>query len=207
MIGADEVRSVVRESIGVNYAGYRLDETWSIADIYAQKLEPGNFYIWRLQHARVVIAISLDTDGRFRLVSNTGNVLETLTADIGVIDVRHEGQFQIDVRQVGQYNAGRVYLAGDAAHCHSPVGGRGMNLGIADAADLATRLVSEQLSGYSDARHAIGARIIRDSEQGRRAMTTNNWLTSWFVDNAFRSVAKSSILQDRFARQMLDVEL
>lgn len=50
-----------------------------------------------------------------------------------------------------------------------------MNLGIADAADLAARIVSGETSGYSDARHAAGADVIADSERVRDFMTTKNW--------------------------------
>jgi 2-polyprenyl-6-methoxyphenol hydroxylase-like FAD-dependent oxidoreductase len=67
-----------------------------------------------------------------------------------------------------------VLLAGDAAHCHSPVGGRGMNLGIADAADLAERIAAGTTEGYSRARHAAGAEVMAFSERGRKALQSTN---------------------------------
>ena len=65
-----------------------------------------------------------------------------------------EGKLRLS--QVTEYGKGRVYLAGDAAHSQSPAGGRGMNLGIADGADLASRLAGGDLSAYSQVRHAEG---------------------------------------------------
>lgn len=59
-------------------------------------------------------------------------------------------RFRIHHRVADNYRAGRVILAGDAAHVHSPAGGQGMNLGIADGISLAVAL-SEVLSGESGA--------------------------------------------------------
>ena len=67
-----------------------------------------------------------------------------------------------------------IGVEGDAAHAHSPVGGRGMNLGIADAAELAQRLTENTLLGYSESRHeeALVARAI--TERGRKMSTGPN---------------------------------
>ncbi|MCO4826178.1 MAG: FAD-dependent monooxygenase, partial [Amylibacter sp.] len=67
---------------------------------------------------------------------------------------------------------GRVFFAGDAAHCHSPIGGRGMNLGIVDAVDLAGRFASGDLDGYHNSRHSEGKRIMDFSENARAAAFT-----------------------------------
>jgi 2-polyprenyl-6-methoxyphenol hydroxylase-like FAD-dependent oxidoreductase len=91
-----------------------------------------------------------------------------------VTRLRETADFAIAVRQVPRYSLGRVHLAGDAAHCHSPVGGRGMNLGIADACDFAERVAAGTLDGYSAARHADGAHVIRLSERARRMVAADD---------------------------------
>jgi 2-polyprenyl-6-methoxyphenol hydroxylase-like FAD-dependent oxidoreductase len=160
VIGADGTRSTVRKSLGLDFDGHDLPETWSIADVDAMDWPNGNaLTLCLLPEGRVVVVAPLEAE-RFRVVSNTEDALATLPLELDVTNIRRKGQFTISIRQVAEYRIGRVYLAGDAAHCHSPVGGRGMNLGIADAAELASRLVEDRLDGYSQSRHADGAATI-----------------------------------------------
>ena len=79
---------------------------------------------------------------------------------------------------VAQYGVGWVFLVGNAAHCHSPVGGRGMNLGIADGTDLARRMVEGGLEDYGEARHKVGKEIIAGSEVVTTSICQENpiWL-------------------------------
>src|SRR5262249_33206084 len=65
-----------------------------------------------------------------------------LGTDFGIHDPRWMSRFHSDERQVPHYRVGRVFLAGDAAHCHSPAGGMGMNTGLQDAANLGWKLAA-----------------------------------------------------------------
>jgi 2-polyprenyl-6-methoxyphenol hydroxylase-like FAD-dependent oxidoreductase len=84
---------------------------------------------------------------------------------------RFLSRFHSDERQVPTYRVGRVFLAGDAAHCHSSAGGQGMNTGIQDAANVAWKLAST-LDGrggdrlpdsYQAERHPVAAAVIRST--------------------------------------------
>ena len=79
-------------------------------------------------------------------------------------DILWQTSFSVSLRQVRSYGFGRVFLAGDAAHIHSPAGGRGMNLGIEDATILARRIVNGGLETYSRDRHRVGAQVVRESD-------------------------------------------
>jgi hypothetical protein len=80
-------------------------------------------------------------------------------------------RFHSDERQVPQYRVGRVFLAGDAAHVHSPAGGQGMNTGIQDAANLGWKLAAVAagwagdglLDTYQTERHPVGEQVLRSS--------------------------------------------
>jgi 2-polyprenyl-6-methoxyphenol hydroxylase-like FAD-dependent oxidoreductase len=111
---------------------------------------------------------------RFRAVSNTPDALARVPGDYRVAKLLRSDTFRIPVRQCASYQTERVFLGGDAAHVHSPVGGRGMNLGIEDACAFARRLEADDLADYTAERHPVGQRWIAASEAVlRRVQATN----------------------------------
>jgi len=91
--------------------------------------------------------------------------------DFGMHDPRWMSRFHSEERQVPRYRAGRVLLAGDAAHVHSPAGGQGMNTSIQDAANLGWKLAATVhgwapeglLDSYNAERHPVGRQVLRGS--------------------------------------------
>lgn len=179
LIGADGVGSTTRKKLGLDYQGHDLSETWSIADVDAADWPNSNsFTVCHLGGGKVIVVVPLEA-ARYRLVSNTSDALAALPLAMNITGVRRAGEFNISVRQVSQYRVDKVFLAGDAAHCHSPVGGRGMNLGIADGVELARCIVEGSLEKYNTTRHHAGANAIAFTERFRKAITAqgiNGWL-------------------------------
>ena len=203
VVGADGARSTTRELLKINFRGHDLSETWSIADVDAEGWPNTNaFTVCLLGGGEVVVVAPLEPK-RFRVVSNTEDALAALPLKLNVTNIRRAGEFQISIRQAVQYGDGRVFLVGDAAHCHSPVGGRGMNLGIADGAELARRMVEGGLQGYGEARHKVGKEIIAGSEAVRKAITSRNPLTRFLVLAVLRSASFVPMLQRQFAKKIL----
>ncbi|KAF0539128.1 monooxygenase fad-binding [Gigaspora margarita] len=97
--------------------------------------------------------------------------------------------FKINERIVNRYRTGRVFIAGDAAHCHSPLGGQGMNLGIQDAHNLAFKLalvirnqavdVNKLLDSYEHERYPVGKNIIEGTGYLTKMMSGNDYFTSF----------------------------
>jgi 2-polyprenyl-6-methoxyphenol hydroxylase-like FAD-dependent oxidoreductase len=91
--------------------------------------------------------------------------------DAELAEVRHASRFSDATRQVERYRCGRVLLAGDAAHIHSPMGGQGANLGLQDAFNLGWKLAAEVrgrapdglLDTYHAERHPVGARVLEST--------------------------------------------
>jgi hypothetical protein len=95
-----------------------------------------------------------------------------------VVEVEWKSRFHCEERQVTRYRHGRVFLAGDAAHVHSPMGGQGMNTGIQDAANLAWKIDAvlagaddAVLDSYHEERHPIGKRVLFQSGLMARGVT------------------------------------
>lgn len=173
LLGADGVQSAVRRALGLPFEGITLDDDWSIADVDSPDWSaPEDFMVFLLDGGDASIVVPL-APGRYRVIGTGPDALAMLPVPMTVARLRRAGTFNIMVRQVPDYGRGLVHLAGDAAHVHSPVGGRGMNLGIADAADWAARLTEDRLEGYSAARHAAGRATIRQSEFGRATLLTD----------------------------------
>ncbi|CAG8679698.1 30034_t:CDS:2 [Gigaspora margarita] len=97
--------------------------------------------------------------------------------------------FKINERIVNRYRTGRVFIAGDAAHCHSPLGGQGMNLGIQDAHNLAFKLalvirdqaadVNKLLDSYEHERYPVGKNVIEGTGFATKMVIGNDYITSF----------------------------
>src|SRR5690606_7498609 len=103
--------------------------------------------------------------------------------DIAAADPVWLAAFRINERKVASYRGGRVFLAGDAAHIHSPAGGQGMNTGMQDAANLAWKLAlvvrgegrdGPLLDSYSAERSAVGDLVLRNAGAMTRVALLRN---------------------------------
>lgn len=196
VIGADGVGSAVRGALGLPYVGHTLAKVWSIADVDAVDWpDPGWFQGFVLDDAGLAVVVPLGK-ARFRVIADAPDALAALPRTLAVTEIHDTGTFQIQVRQVEHYQVGRVFLAGDAAHCHAPIGGWGMNLGIVDAADLAERLVKRTTGGYSRARQSEGAHVLQSSESLRQSLAVANPEKQALTDAALKLVGSFPPLAD-----------
>ena len=200
VIGADGIQSTARTKLGIPYLGYDLSETWSIADVELNGgYDPNLASIWFGGDYVVVLPIE---SKRVRIVSSTSDSIKALPIKLDIKNIRRTGTFDISIRQAETYLKGRVLLAGDAAHCHSPVGGRGMNLGIDDAIAAVKSILDEKTFEYTEKRHKIGARVLKKSEILRKRSTSNNVLAIAFTEFALQLVQHIGFVQRAFIREL-----
>ncbi|THD71351.1 FAD-dependent monooxygenase [Phenylobacterium sp.] len=195
VFAADGSHSRVRDILGLGFTGYTHKRTWSIADVVIPD--------WPFAEATAMASLHCTGDmgfiipigpKRFRAISNTPDPLGHIPGASSA-QVSQSGTFHIPVRQADRYQAGGVFLGGDAAHVHSPIGARGMNLGIEDAHAFAQRLAEGTLDGYTAERHPIGRRWIVLSERMLGAVQSSNPLLIAVRNLAIRTIGRLPALQ------------
>lgn len=175
VIAADGIDSTARISLDIKYEGFDLPEKWSIADVdVADPFDENGVTVYIQGEGDTFVMVLPIERRRARVVSSTEDALSALPEPLNITGVRRTGSFSISVRQAETYKNGRVLLAGDAAHCHSPVGGKGMNLGIADGIAAANAIATGKTDNYTAERHAIGGRVMAASEAGRKIIVSNS---------------------------------
>ena len=203
LIGADGAHSTVRHALGEEFVGTTDPVEWRLVDVRMDGPFPAAEMSVFARPSAVLALIPIEP-GLFRLVSNGPDPKVLLPSGAVVREEVWHSAFRISYRQVRSYQHGRVFLAGDAAHVHSPVGARGMNLGIEDGTLLARRLVEGGLDGYSAARHPVGARVIRQTRALTGLVTARNPLKKWLRDQLFQQViGRSPAVQRVLARRVL----
>jgi len=179
-VGCDGARSVVRKLGGFEFDGTEPEFTgYSVmADIVdPEKLKPGRNVTDRgmyLQSQSGYLMIQDFDKGEFHSSGKSitpGHIQEVLrrisNTDVTISALHTATSWTDRSRQATKYRNGRVLLAGDAAHIHSPLGGQGLNLGLGDAMNLGWKLAEtihggpvELLDSYERERHPVGARVL-----------------------------------------------
>jgi 2-polyprenyl-6-methoxyphenol hydroxylase-like FAD-dependent oxidoreductase len=163
VVGTDGMHSTVREQAGIGFAGGEFAESFTLADVRLTGDAPRDEVILFYANEGLTVLAPLPSD-IFRIVAPATDApkvpsptfVQSLLDNrafgpgrLEVTDLLWGTRFHIHHRVADRYRAGRLLLAGDAAHVHSPAGGQGMNLGITDAIALADAL-AEVLRGGSD---------------------------------------------------------
>lgn len=179
LVGCDGGRSTVRKAAGFSFVGTDPEFTGysveaELAD--AAELKPGRHYtaagMYTFTAPGTVALVDFD-GGACHRTEPTREHIETILRKVSGIDVTvnvvHIATTWTDrAYQVTDYRRGRVLLAGDAAHIHSPLGGQGLNLGLGDAMNLGWKLAAtirdgaldDLLDSYGRERHPVGAQIL-----------------------------------------------
>jgi 2-polyprenyl-6-methoxyphenol hydroxylase-like FAD-dependent oxidoreductase len=187
LIGADGAHSAVRHALGLEFRGTTDPSPWWLLDV-RMDWGLGTDEVNLFAHPAAVLGVIPIEPGLFRLVSNGPEPLELLPRGSRIREEVWRSAFRISYRQVASYQVGRVFLAGDAAHVHSPVGARGMNLGIEDGTVLARKMVEGGLETYSAERHPVGARVLRQTRMLTRLVTARHPLARFARDQLFAHV-------------------
>ena len=213
LVGCDGGRSSIRKLAGIEFPGWDPSTSYLIAEIETDETPQwgvrrnarGMNAIAKLddgQRARVVLTErELGHEDAPTLADVRAALVDVYGTDFALRSAGYISRFSDMTRQAAAYRNGRVLLAGDAAHVHSPVGGQGLNLGVQDAVNLGWKLAQvvrgtspdALLDTYHAERHPVGARVLRNTmaltaieRSDERSIALREMLTELFGGDGLR---------------------
>ena len=230
LAACDGAHSTVRHALGLAFDGDTLESGWMLADVQIEGELPNDVMTIGWQSAGVIAYFPMG-GRRFRMIAETGPAIadqpEPSLAQVqSLIDERGPpalrardpvwlSRFGINERKVRDYRHGRIFLAGDAAHVHSPAGGQGMNTGMQDALNLAWKLAMVErgtaapglLDSYSIERSAIGDQVLRSTGRMTRIAMLQNPLLRELRDRLAGTLSRLPAIQQRLVDQLTELDL
>ncbi|GAB1510803.1 FAD-dependent monooxygenase [Actinophytocola sp. KF-1] len=227
VVGADGYHSAVRAAVGQPFPGKSILKSIMLADVRVAE-EPdellavngvgdafafiapfgdGYYRVFAWDRRR-----SVPDDEPLTLAEVSDVARRALGTDYGMHDARWLSRFHSDERQVPGYRVGRVFLAGDAAHVHSPAGGQGMNTGLQDAANLSWKLAAvlrgapdALLDTYHAERHPVGKAVLRSSGAIIRAAMLKSRIGQALRGMVARRALSTPRIAERFLGQLTGI--
>lgn len=229
LIGCDGAKSRARKLLNFDFVGKRLQGSYLIdcaVDWRQTPLSEGNTFFadgWRLivgqlpeNRWRVVVNLPHD-DQRMRDATPTIELMQAFVEQFGLrmslSNAVWASAFWLSVRRVERMRANRVFLAGDAAHNVCPNAGQGMNAGIADAANLAEKLIlflrtgADKLDFYERERLPAIKKLLAASERMENLMTLRCGAAAKARNFALPFVSQSKFLQRRIGNTIAGLQI
>jgi 2-polyprenyl-6-methoxyphenol hydroxylase-like FAD-dependent oxidoreductase len=184
LLAADGAHSIARQQLGIDFVGSSFAEPWHLADVPLRTALPtdhahvffldGGAFLFLI---RVVDEATKDRPGEpvWRVMSNRPEPLFKLVQAEPAGPPLWTSSFHVSHRIDATLAAGGVYFAGDAAHIHSPVGARGLNLGLEDAWGFAELVRTNRLAEYDSLRRPVDRRVVRHVEFLSRVASAESW--------------------------------
>jgi len=214
LVGCDGAKSPVRHALGLAFEGSTFERTFYVADAEVD---------WQFGHDALTVSLSKETfvvffplkgEKRYRIVGvfpdefakDEGDVLyEEIEArikqeaqlELDIHDVEWFSTYKVHTRHVSSFNKGRCFLAGDAAHVHSPAGAQGMNTGIQDGYNLAWKMAlvlkgeagEKLLDTYDEERLENAKNLLRTTDRMFQLAAGPEWFLSFLRTSVFPAVA------------------
>ena len=232
LVGCDGAHSTVRHGLNFAFEGSTLESDWVLGDGPISGLEP-NDRLHVFWHRDGILAFFPIIGNRWRVVGDFGVAQSSGRRPDPTLDEINQmmaqrsspsmvmsdpvwlASFRINERKVKDYSKGRVFLAGDAAHVHSPAGGQGMNTGMQDAFNLAWKLAlvikgsarPTLFDSYSPERTAVGEQVLRNAGRMTEVATMRNPMLQGIRNTVARFASSLPFVQHKMANQLSEMDI
>ncbi len=221
LVGCDGAKSPVRHALGLSFEGSTLERLFYVADAQID---------WEFSHDAGYGCLSRDSEtiffpmageNRYRIIGTfpegfdkheseivyaeiEQRIKDDTKLDLDISDVNWFSVYKVNSRAVNKFSVGRCFVAGDAAHIHSPAGGQGMNTGIQDAYNLAWKLAfvikgdadEKLLDTYNEERLPNAQKLLETTDRAFDVMVGSHWFFAFMRTTIFPLVAKYAIGRD-----------
>jgi 2-polyprenyl-6-methoxyphenol hydroxylase-like FAD-dependent oxidoreductase len=231
LVGCDGARSFVRQTLGVDFEGYTEPQTFLLGDVLIDggNLDHTCIYLW--WHGGGTIALFPFGGNVWRIFAvreNDEGAEPPKLSELQEHADRHGppgmrlrdptwlSAFRINERLAAHYRVGRCFLAGDAAHIHTPAGGQGMNTGMQDAVNLGWKLayalngVGDRellLASYEAERRPVAHDVIKSAAQKQHAAFSQGHLTQALKDIAVSIFGNIPAVQKKLQIELSETDI
>jgi 2-polyprenyl-6-methoxyphenol hydroxylase-like FAD-dependent oxidoreductase len=231
LLGCDGARSAVRRGLDMVFEGEEYPEAWMLADVKIRWSLPDD-EVHLFLHAGGILAVFPMRGQRYRVAADCPGCPPdelsppTLEEVQACVDERGPGQatlrdavwlsrFRLHRRKAAAHRQGRAFLAGDAAHIHSPAGGQGMNTGIQDAYNLAWKLAlvtaghsaPSLLDTYHDERERVAEGVLKETDLMTRMNTLRSPVAQELRNHLLALLGHNEVLLQRAAQRMSEIDI
>ncbi|WP_242888564.1 FAD-dependent monooxygenase [Actinomadura litoris] len=221
VIGADGAGSAVRAQLGTAFTGATYETAFALVDAHIEGELPPDRALYYQSPAGALVVVALPK-GVYRFFTSlppgrrvSVPLLQRVVDEQGprgvrLVDPVWEAVFRVHRRHAADFQLGRVFLAGDAAHVHSPAGGQGLNTGLQDAHNLAWKIAAVLhgeapaglLATYEPERKAVARRVVRETDIQTRGWMLKHPLQVAARDAAFRLLDRSGVMARHYVPVM-----
>jgi 2-polyprenyl-6-methoxyphenol hydroxylase-like FAD-dependent oxidoreductase len=215
VVGCDGPHSLVRHGLGLSFAGSTFERMFYVTDVHID---------WQFTHDALTVCIAphsvvaffpMPGEKRWRIVGSFPEGVMKNESDVVYEEIeeqiKKEAQIDLDItrvdwfstykvhtRHVDRFSKGRCFVAGDAAHIHTPAGGQGMNTGIQDGYNLAWKLAmvlkhsahESLLDSYNEERLPNAKRLTQTTDRMFNLAAGNDWFINLIRNTVFPPMAK-----------------
>ena len=226
VVGCDGAHSAVRHLLHLPFEGGSYPDSFLLADVETNEALPGNelqlcpselgplaIFPMSATRRRIVATIGAPEGDAPSLELVRRILAERAPRQIEALSLHWSSYFRIHHRHVGSLRSGRFFVAGDAAHIHSPFGGQGMNTGLQDAWNLAWKLDlalrghagETLLDSYGAERLPVIRSVIGTTDLMTRAMGTPSRIAQTLRDAIIPMVSRLSPFQHAFVERLSEL--